>query len=508
MPRSLPRLTTSLLLLTAACLSLSDSLILAADSPRWTFRVRFSPQVRREAFTGRVYLIFSSQREEPRLGPSWFTPEYFLSTEVTDWKPDVPLTISSADEANLLPYPEPLSRMDLAGYRVQAVARFNPWERDIGVGPGNGFSSVSTVQNSGELVDLMINTIVPSRQFHETRWTKLLSVRSELLSAFHGRDVHQHAAVILPASYYDQPDRRYPVIFTIPGFGGDHFDAITDKPVVETNAGGVEFIRVMLDPSCPLGHHVFADSENNGPRGRCLVEEFIPEFDRKFRSVAEPTARFVTGHSSGGWSSLWVQVTYPEHFGGVWSTAPDPVDFRDFQRINLYQPGENMYRDAEGQRRPLARINGQVRLWYDGFSRMEWALGPGGQLHSFEAVFSPKGDDGRPRLIWDRESGGVITDVTKTWEKYDIRLILERDWKELEPKLRGKLHVIMGDQDTFYLEGATALLKKSLEEAEPRSDAVVELVPGRNHFDLLTPDLQMRIRRELTESFLKHHPQP
>src|SRR5690606_7382875 len=106
------------------------------------------------------------------------------------------------------------------------------------------------------------------------------------------------------ASYYDRPGRRYPTIFEIPGFGGTHRGTMRDEPIAERNARGVEFLRVRLDPSCPLGHHVFADSENNGPCGRALVEELLPAFDARFRSIAAPTARFLTGHSSGGWSSL------------------------------------------------------------------------------------------------------------------------------------------------------------------------------------------------------------
>ncbi|MCH8193726.1 MAG: FtsW/RodA/SpoVE family cell cycle protein [Planctomycetes bacterium] len=114
--------------------------------------------------------------------------------------------------------------------------------------------------------------------------------------------------------------------------------------------------------------------------------------------------------------------------------------------------------------------------------RSEWALGHGGQLHSFEAVFSPRGKDGKPLLVWDRKTGKVNTEVAKTWEKYDIRLILERNWKTRGPKLKGKLHVFMGDADTFYLEGATILLKESHEKL--KTDAVVEIHPGKNHGSL------------------------
>jgi pimeloyl-ACP methyl ester carboxylesterase len=237
--------------------------------------------------------------------------------------------------------------------------------------------------------------------------------------------------------------------------------------------------------------------------GRALIEEFVPELDRQYRTIPQSTARFLTGHSSGGWSTLWLQVTYPDTFGGTWSTAPDPVDFRDFQRIDLYRSGENMYRDREGNRRPLARHGTEVMLWYDDFDRMEETLGDGGQLHSFEAVFSPKGVDGRPRRVWDRKTGIVDTAAAELWKAYDIRLILESRWAELGPKLAGKLHVIMGEEDTFYLEGATKLLQDS--QKHLGSDAVIELVPGKDHSNLLSPELRQRIRGEMVEQFLKSH---
>lgn len=482
----------------------------ASAADRWEFPIRFSKSVRSTPYSGRLYLIFTKRDREPRLGPSWFSPEQFVSAEVKNWMPETTLTVSSGASSSpgiadsLRSYPEAFSSLNLTGYRVQAVARFNPWEREIGTAEGNGFSSVAIVTAEGRQPELVINATVSKREFQETKWSKLLRVKSKLLSDFYGHDVYMRASVTVPASYDANPERRYPTIFEVPGFSGDHTHRSSDQAPVESRKDGVEFIRVMLDPSCPLGHHVFADSANNGPRGQSLIEEFLPAFDKQYRSIAKPTARFVTGHSSGGWSSLWIQVTYPEHFGGVWSTAPDPVDFRDFQRINLYAENENMYTTAEGKPRPLARIGGQVRLWYKGFADMEWALGPGGQLHSFEAVFSPQGEDGNPLLVWDRETGKVFTDVAKTWQKYDIRLILENNWKELEPKLHGKLHVFMGDQDTFYLEGATILLKQSL--AKLGSDARIEIIPGRDHFNLLAPELRDRIRSEMVAVFRRHHP--
>jgi hypothetical protein len=472
------------------------------------FQVRFSDAVRKEPYTGRVYLFFTrNPQRDPRVALDWFHPEPLLAIDVENWKPNDALSIGASSGSRLLAVPKPLAEIDLTGYRVQALARFNPYERRVGTGAGNGLSIVADVASPATSTTpqlLLLDRLIEERPFPENRWFKLLSIRSRLLSDFHQRDVFVRGSVLLPAGYYEHPERRYPTIFEIPGFGGTHLFRQPTAPVQEQNSGGVEFLRVTLDPSCPLGHHVFADSANNGPVGQSLVSEFIPELDLQFRTVAAPTARFLTGHSSGGWSSLWLQVAYPDMFGGTWSTSPDPVDFRDFQQINLYRPGENMYRDSTGARRPLARNGSQVLLWYDDFDRTEEVLGYGGQLHSFEAVFSPRGTDGNPMRLWNRQTGVIDTNLAKTWEKYDIRLVLERQWPELGPKLAGKLHVYQGELDTFYLDGATRLLKDSL--ARLKSDAVVEIVPGKNHSDLLTAELNLQLRAEMVAKFLKYHP--
>ena len=103
---------------------------------------------------------------------------------------------------------------------------------------------------------------------------------------------------MLPKSFTTNPNKRYPVIYEIPGFGGDHFLALYYDD--RTRVAGTEMLYVVLDPCCRTGHHVFADSENNGPYARALVEELIPHIEKEFRGLGVPTARFLTGHSSGG----------------------------------------------------------------------------------------------------------------------------------------------------------------------------------------------------------------
>lgn len=483
-------------------------LLLAPQLPAadYDFELRWDPRLRQEPYGGRVYLFFGSDpQKEPRLGPSWFHPEPFASVDIPQWSAGQPLLIGKVSGKALHAFPTFYSELQLAGYQVQAAARFNPWDRRVGTGSGNAYSLPVTLppRSDGKPIPLLLNQIVAEKPFPQNAWCRLLKIRSRLLTEFHHREMELQACVVLPASYAANPNRRYPVILEVPGFGGTHLLGVKAEPVQEQNPGNVEFIRVTLDPSCPLGHHVFADSANNGPVGLALIQEFLPALDQQFRTVAAPTARFLTGHSSGGWSSLWLQVTYPDIFGGTWSTAPDPVDFHDFQQIDLYHAGSNMFRDSAGNRRPLARDHGRVAIWYDDFDRMETILGYGGQLRSFEAVFSPRDRFGQPAVCWDRLSGNVYTTTAAAWRKYDIRLTLESRWKELGPKLRGKLHVFMGDADTFFLDGAARRLQATMQKLG--SDAVIELHPGRTHFDIITPELQNRIHHEMAESFLKHH---
>jgi hypothetical protein len=476
----------------------------AATAADWTFRLQFPESVHHEPYTGRVYVFFSHD-EEPRHGPDWFHPGPMIARDVESLAPGESVELSLSSDG-LLTYPPDLKSSAIQGLKAQAVMRFNPWEREVGDGPGNGFSAPMTLPGEATTVDLNVDHLVPPMDLKDNEWCRLFRVRSQKLSDFHHRDVFIQAAVNFPPSYHTESDRRYPVIVEIPGFGGTLPLMWKTKPHKSPVEDGVEFLHVILDGHCGNGHHEFADSANNGPWGAALIEEFLPAFDQEFRSIAEPYARMLTGHSSGGWSSLWLQITYPETFAGTWSTAPDSVDFRDFQKIDIYAPGENLYRDRAGERRPIARINGKPVLWLEDFCQMENVLGHGGQMHSFEAVFSPRGENGLPQAMWNPQTGDIDLAVAETWKRYDIRRILEENWETLGPRLKGKIHVFMGGMDTFYLDGATALLKESQEKLG--SDAVIEIHPGKDHRTLMTSELRARIAREMGQAYLRGRESP
>jgi S-formylglutathione hydrolase FrmB len=477
----------------------------AAAAEPLAFEVRYARELRPGPVSARVYVMLGPAvgLREPRFGPDWFRPQPFFAVDAIQWKAGEPLHFG----AEAIGCPGPLKDLPAGTYAAQAVMRLNRDSSKLGDGEGNAYGPVVKAAidpAASGTIALTIDKIVQPLPFNETDRLKLVDIPSPLLSGHHMRAIRQRAAVILPKDGV-LPGKRYPTLYIIPGFGGTHRMAAMFMGAPRL-AFGQDLIRVILDPDCGTGHHVFADSAFNGPHGRALIEELIPYIEKTYPAVAEPGARLLNGHSSGGWSSLWLQVTYPDFFGGTWSTSPDPVDFRDFSAIDLYAPGANVFRDAAGNRRPIVRMGGKAVVFVEPFSKMEDVIGDGGQLHSFEAVFSPLTPHGRPRPLWDRATGTVDPETAKGWEKYDIRLVLERNWKTLGPKLSGKLHVITGEVDTFYLEGAVKLLRESLQKLA--SDAVVEIVPGKDHSNLMSVELAGRLDREMNAAVRRYLPEP
>ena len=481
--------------------------------PRTNQPLRFIVTVpaltRSNAVTGRVLLFLSRKPgSEPRFTSSFAAePPALYAIDATNWSAGMPLTFwpSNFTAPAALAFPGPMGRLEPGAYRAQVLVDLHETRRDFNEGPGNLYSKVFPCQlygNRGGPIELAADQEITEKAPKDNDWVKLVQVRSRLLSDFHHREMTMRAAVILPSTYTNSSDGKFPAIYVIPGFGGRHTSAwgwIESSAGKKWRQGGVplQALYVMLDPDVPLGHSAFANSANNGPVGDALVQELIPEIERRFRALAHPTARFVTGHSSGGWASLWLQVAYPEFFGGCWSTAPDPVDFRAFQTVNLYED-RNGHWTREGTLRPVSRARDRAVLTFQQFNRVEYVLGPGGQLDSFNAVFSPRGKDGRPRPVMDKLSGHIDRDVVEYWKRYDIRLLLEENWPTLGPKLQDKLHVIGAAWDTYFLDPAVVLLQDFLRTQ--KHGGYVEIHPG-DHGSVMTEPLRERIAREMAQRF-------
>ncbi len=407
-------------------------------------------------------------------------------------------------------YPTPLRALAPGRYAARAELDVQHRYTYDGGQPGDPTSAnVTTVTIAPGAVTTIVvrgrrppDAPAPSRASPEPSLGRMETFVSPSLSAFFGRPIAMRAYVQPPKDYATS-SRRYATAYVIGGYGTTA-DALAPgaagRAAALARTGGSELIYVHLDPHVPMGHSVFADSANNGPWGRALTTEFIPYLESRWRMQATEGTRFLTGHSSGGWATLWLQVTYPSVFGGTWSTSPDPPDFHDFTGPNLVDdPAGNVFHTRAGRPYMLVRIKGKDVVPLRDYILQEHALGAyGGQFGSFDAVFSPRGDDGRPQPLFDRATGRIDPDVARYWEAhYDIVRTLRDNWPALGPKLRGKLHVVVGSWDTFQLERGVMRLRDALATL-PGSNAQIEIVPHRTHMDLYRGGLTARIDREMT----------
>jgi S-formylglutathione hydrolase FrmB len=380
-----------------------------------------------------------------------------------------------------------LAELPPGSYQVQAVFDFNPDLRSPKA-PGNLISAPALFQldpSRERTVRLTLDRAIPAERLPPDRESvKFLKYESKRLSAFHGRPIFLRAAVVLPRDFARETDRRYPLRVHIGGFGSryNQIPRLIDDPAAP------RFLTLVLDGSGPLGDPYQVNSANHGPYGDAITEELIPHVERAYRGIGTGRARVLDGGSTGGWVSLALQVFHPEFFQGCWSFCPDSVDFRDFQLINVYEDA-NAYLNEHGFERPACRDrDGDVRYTMRHELRLENLLGrgdnwtrSGGQWGSWNATYGPRGPDGRPVPLWDPVTGVIDHEVARHWERYDLRLVLERNWRELGPKLRGKIHIWVGEADDFFLNNAVHRLDAFLRRADPPADATIVFGPGQGH---------------------------
>ena len=452
-----------------------------------SFKIRFAEEAFGEPYTGELFVAFADldARREPRAAMhGWFGAPPVLRFEVEGKTGGESVTLTHADA--VLSFPTQWDKVEAKTWRVQAVVRASRTGRQAGRGEGDVFSAVAEIAYAPAadgVVELVLDTVVERESFAGDERTKLFELVSPSLSKFHGFDYTLRAGVLLPPDYGTQD--AYPVVYSVTGFGGSYASINSWRRRVPPGSALESCILVVPDATNRYGHSVFCDSDSIGPWGEALVRELIPALEKEFGG-AGPEHRYVTGVSSGGWSSLWLQMAYPDAFSGCWSHAPDPIDFHDFQQIDLYDPlpdgsPRNMYVDENGDPRPLARRDGTVTLTYEEFVRREHVLNPGGQIRSFEATFSPPASDGTPGRIFDVETGAIDHEAAAAWRKFDISHQLLSRWDELREPLAGKLHVYAGEVDTFYLEGAVERFRALAVAAGMLDDMVVEVIPGMPH---------------------------
>ena len=501
-----------LLLFTTSCNKQEQSKLL--------FSITVSDSMLPEPEDGRLLLFLSNEAEnEPRyLTGSGYTSQQVFGTKVEQWEGE-PVIIGS----NIFGYPvADLKDFPAGEYYVQALLHkyetFNlstghtvklPRNRGAGQNlrraPGNLFSKpvkINIDPSANKTINIELTEVNPPIEPPEdTKYVKHIRMQSDLLSEFWGRPIYLGAHVLLPRGFEEHPDAKYPICifhghypndfggfrteppdediepdysarFDVSGYNRIQQQAAYDFYNTWISDNFPRMLIIEIQHSNPYYDDSYAvNSACIGPYGDAITYELIPYIEDQFRGIGEGWARFLYGGSTGGWESLAVQVFYPEEYNGCFAACPDPIDFRAYTLINIYEDNNAYYYEGPFSKLPRpGRRNwlGQISTSVMSENHHELVLGTktrsGGQWDIWEAVFSPMGPDGYPERIFDKMTGIIDPEVAEYWkENYDLRYILERDWEELGPKLEGKIHIYCGDMDNYYLNNAVYLMEDFLE---------------------------------------------
>ena len=513
----------SILFFWAACSSSSTTA--PPDDQGLRFEVSFSKQAHSEPLTGRVYIMISKDsRSEPRHQVRRARGIPFWGENVSRLHPGEPGVIDSESFGFPLNSIHDIPPGDyfVQGF-VNVYTKFDradghtvwlhkdQWEGQNWLrSPGNMYSEVKKIHidpSQNKVIRISCGQVIPAVTIPpDTEWVRRIKFRSRLLSDFWGQPMYLGATILLPKGYHEDPERRYPVNYIQGHFSlRAPYGFTAEEPDAENRWAqrGYDFYKYWTSEECPRmlavtfqhpcpyydDSHAM-NSPNLGPYGDAVMQELIPYIEKKFRVIPEPYARILSGGSTGGWISLALQIFHPDFFGGTFSLCPDSVDFRAHQIVNIYEDKNAYYTEYDWLRveRPdCRRPNGEVTEMMKDENFFELAVGDncrsGGQWEIYMACYGPVGEDGYPKPLWDKRTGEINPEVAAYWrDHFDLRVYLENNWPRIGPKLKDKIHIYVGDMDSYYLNNAVEFMEEFLEQTQnPYYGGVVKYGDGEPH---------------------------
>jgi hypothetical protein len=455
------------------------------------FDVSFVPQIHDAPITGRAFVMVTRSVDkvpEPRLQIGR-TGVPFFGRDVERLQPERIVSIDGSDLGTPL---DSINDIPAGDYFVQAVVTVysefrradghvvwmhdDQWEgQRWNRAPGTLYSAVEKVHidpTVGGVIKLVATKSVPPVDVPpDTKYVKRIKLQSPMLTKFWGRPIYVGAVVLLPRDY-DRETISYPVNYVqghfsvAPPYG---FDETNELSKAWLSDGFPRMIAVTFQHPTPYFDDSYAvNSVNNGPYGDAIMQELVPEIEKRFRVMREPYARILSGGSTGGWEAAALQIFHPDFFGGAWAYCPDSVTFMDVEGVNIYEDENAFYKVYDWRKVPTANsrmVNGQLVMTSQQRNYFELVNGTHGrsgeQIDIWSAVFGPIGKDGYFEPLFDKRTGVINKQVAAYWkEHYDLLYYLQKNWSTVGPKLVDKLFFFTGDVDTYYLNNSTKELEK------------------------------------------------
>lgn len=331
--------------------------------------------------------------------------------------------------------------------------------------------------------DERANGRVSGHSFLGSPWTRPLQGRLEEVvvesTALAGNplgDPHVRPLwVYLPPAYDAEPGRRFPVIYLIQGMTGQvdmwrnrrAFTPTVVEMIDEVFATGAPPALVaMVDAWTSYGGAQFLDSPGTGRYHTYLCDECVPFVDARYRTLAAPEHRGITGKSSGGFGAMVTPMLRPDLFGGLATHAGDALfelcygtEFPNVVRVLRDQYGDFPAFWADFRARPGVSRPGDA-----------WLV----NTYAMAACYSTD-DDGTVRLPFELGTGARVDEVWQRWLRWDPVLMVPRHADAMR-SMRAIL-IDAGRNDEYFLDLGAEAFRRALESVGV-TDVDFELFEG------------------------------
>lgn len=363
----------------------------------------------------------------------------------------------------------------------------------------NTFLGVSAKTTTSTVSGKVVNVVIPS---------------PSLANNIVGEDVNQKAVVYLPSSY-DKSKKSYPVVYYLPGWGDNYSSLIDgnfnkfklpDSVDALIKKGTIKDMIIVVPYSISkfIGSF-YVNSSVTGNWEDFIVTDMVKYIDSKYRTIKNPNARGISGHSMGGFGALNAAMKHPEVFGNVYSMSPGLFDkdglantfmFNDEATIKEFIDIQNSLKDKplkEGRKELFENLATEKYSFYFAFAL------------SYGAAFSPNtknvvpvdypfslvdGKVVKDQKVWDTWFNGFGS-IEKQAAKYKSNLL----------KL-GKIGIEYGkkDDNAWIPQGCESLSKELKKQKVPFTLATFD----GGHQDKLGERLEKAMLPFFSQAFVKN----
>ena len=280
-------------------------------------------------------------------------------------------------------------------------------------------------------------------------------------------DPHERPILVyLPPGYDDEPDRRYPVLYTIQGYTGHvamwsnrmpfrrPFPELADDVFAAKQSPPA--IIVYVDAWTRVGGSQFLDSPATGRYHSYLCEEVVPWVDARYRTLADRDHRAIAGKSSGGYGAMVTPMLRPDLFGALATHAGDALfevcyqpNFREIARL---------LRDEYGGSYDAFHADLGTRLHGIKDSDMDLM-----EMYGYAASYSGN-PDGSVSMPFD-DVGALVPEVWARWLEMDPVLMAGKPQFAEALRSMKAIWIDAGTRDEYHLDFGAVAFRRAAEAA-------------------------------------------